>query len=261
MGKNNLPVFFIGHGSPLNALEDNPFTRNWRELFTALDMRAVLFISAHWLTVGSYVTAAPEPETIHDFSGFPAELYHIRYPAPGSPEIAQEICNALAFFTAEPDTRWGLDHGTWSILLHALPDARIPVLQLSIDLKLEAQDYFRIGQLLRPLRQEGILICGSGNIVHNLKLLDWTRLDRYGYAFDWAAEADAIVKECLQERQWHKLVEFRKLPHSVQLAINSGEHFVPLLYILGAAYPEEPLRIFNDVAIGGALTMTSVQLG
>jgi 4,5-DOPA dioxygenase extradiol len=246
----------------MNAVENNSFTTEWKKMFAGLTgVRALLMVSAHWVTPGSQVTAMPQPRTIHDFGGFPRELYEVSYPAPGSAEIAQEVIAALQPRPAKADTGWGLDHGTWSILVHALPEAKIPVLQLSIDDQASPADFFSIGRSLRPLRDQGILLCGSGNIVHNLSRVDWSRLDEPGFAHDWAKEAAGLSRDYITNRQWQKLVDFPALPQSMQIAINTAEHYVPLIYILGAAYEEESLRLFNDVAVGGALTMTSVQFG
>ncbi len=246
----------------MNALENNTFTAEWKRIFLGLTgVRALLMVSAHWVTVGTQVTAMEEPRTIHDFAGFPRSLYQISYPAPGSVEIAQEVIEALEPRRVLPDTAWGLDHGTWSILVHALPEANIPVLQLSIDRKASPGDFFAIGRALRPLREKGILVCGSGNIVHNLSRVDWSRLDEVGFAHDWAQEAAEISRHYLLNRDWQKLVDFPALPQCMQIAINTAEHYVPLLYLLGAAYEDENIRLFNDVAVGGALTMTSVQFG
>lgn len=246
----------------MNAVEQNAFTAEWKNMFAELSgVRALLMVSAHWVTPGSQVTAMPQPRTIHDFGGFPRELYQASYPAPGSAEIAAEVIAALQPRPAKADTSWGLDHGTWSILVHALPAPKIPVLQLSIDGKASPSDFFAIGRSLRPLREEGILVCGSGNIVHNLSRVDWSRLDEPGFAHDWAKEAAEISRDYLTNRQWQKLVDFPSLPQSMQIAINTAEHYVPLIYMLGAAYEEENLGLFNDVAVGGALTMTSVRFG
>lgn len=246
----------------MNALEDNPFTRAWRTMFAGLTgIRALLMISAHWVTRQSRVTAMEHPCTIHDFGGFPPQLYEVVYPAKGSPAVAQEVIAALKKYSPLADDDWGLDHGTWSILVHALPEPEIPVLQLSIDGTASPQDFFAMGQSLRVLRERGILLCGSGNIVHNLRLVDWARLNEIGYAHDWAEEASGIAREYLLNRQWQKLVDFPSLPQSMQLAINSAEHYVPFVYMLGAAYEDEALQLFNDVAVGGALTMTSVRWG
>lgn len=246
----------------MNALEENSFTTEWKSMFAGLaGVRALLMVSAHWVTHGTCVTAVQQPRTIHDFAGFPRELYQVNYPAPGSAEIANEVIASLAPRPAKADTSWGLDHGTWSVLLHALPAAKFPVLQLSIDAKASPADFFAIGRSLRPLRDAGILLCGSGNIVHNLSRVDWSRLNEPGFGHDWALEAAALSCDYLVHRQWQKLVDFPSLPQSLQIAINTAEHYVPLIYVLGAAYEEENLRLFNNVAVGGALTMTSVQFG
>lgn len=246
----------------MNALEENDFTREWKFLLQGLEnIRAIVFISAHWVTHGTKLTAMEKPRTIHDFFGFPRALYEVQYAAPGSPQIAGELIQTLSPHSATADLTWGLDHGTWSILVHALPEPKIPVLQLSIDGTASPADFFAIGRVLRPLRDKGILLCGSGNIVHNLGLVDWQRLDEIGYAHDWAKEAQALANEYLTTRKWQKLVDFMTLPEYMQKAINSAEHYVPLVYVLGAAYDDEPLHLFNDVAVGGALTMTSVRLG
>lgn len=246
----------------MNAIRQNVFTAEWENMFAELSgVRALLMVSAHWITRGLQITAMPQPRTIHDFGGFPQELYQVSYPAPGSAAIAGEVMAALQPRPVKADTDWGLDHGTWSILVHALPAPKIPVLQLSIDGKAAPADFFAIGRSLRPLREQGILLCGSGNIVHNLSRIDWSRLDEPGFAHDWAKEAAEISRFCLTNRHWQKLVDFPLLPQSMQIAINTAEHYVPLIYMLGAAYEEEKLHLFNDVAVGGALTMTSVRFG
>jgi len=245
----------------MNALEDNIFTKKWRTIGAELAApRAILCISAHWVTQGSFVTANPMPKTIHDFAGFPAELHRVIYPAPGSPAIAEEICTALKIATrAESSEDWGLDHGTWSVLVHLRPAADIPVLQLSIDAT--ATDFIKIGAALKSLRDQGILIIGSGNIVHNLRLVNWHRLNDIDYAFDWAREADAFVVEHIKEKKWDVLQQFNSFSVAMQTAVNSAEHFIPLLYILGAATIDEPVEFFNQIAVAGALTMTSMRFG
>lgn len=258
---NRQPVFFIGHGSPMNAIEDNICTQTWRTIGAKLSApRAILCVSAHWVTEGSRVTANLNPKTIHDFGGFPAELYRANYPAPGSPAIAEEIRTALKLATSvDASEEWGLDHGTWSILMHLRPAADIPVLQLSIDAT--TSDFMKLGAALKPLRDQSILIIGSGNIVHNLRLVNWHRLSDIDYAFDWAREADAFVAEHIKEKKWDSLQHFNTFSESMKTAVNSAEHFIPLLYILGAAYTDEPIEFFNQTAVAGALTMTSVRFG
>ena len=254
---------FIGHGSPMNAIERNSFSEKWRSIGEALPHpRAVVAISAHWLTRGTQVTSNKKPKTIHDFGGFPQALYQVEYPAPGSPDIANEIKAALGNHTPVTLTEeWGLDHGTWSILRHIHPAADVPVLQLSIDATASGETFFRIGEKLRPLRDKGILFLGSGNIVHNLRLVDWNRLNEKGFAHDWAREADAMVQKLIRERDYAKLIQWTALGKSIELAVNSAEHFVPLLYVLGLSHPDEKPEFFNAEAVGGALTMTSVRFG
>lgn len=247
----------------MNAIENNVFTAAWKRVADAIPRpRAVLCISAHWLTRGTQVTADSKPKTIHDFGGFPRELYQVQYGAPGSPEIAREIQAALKGTAAVTlSTDWGLDHGTWSILIHMHANADIPVLQLSIDATARESEFIKIGQALRPLRDKGILIMGSGNIVHNLRLTDWSRLNDLDYGFDWARAADNFVATALKTRKWEALARFQDFSEAMQKAVNSAEHFIPLLYILGAAYETEVPEFFNQVAVGGALTMTSVKFG
>lgn len=247
----------------MNAIEQNVFTNAWKSVGDSLPRpRAVLCISAHWMTRGTQITADQKPKTIHDFGGFPKALYQVEYPAPGSPEIAREIQTALKGTAAATlSTDWGLDHGTWSILVHMHASADIPVLQLSIDATAREKDFMKIGQALRPLRDKGILIMGSGNIVHNLQLTDWSRLNDLDYGFDWARAADNFVATALKTKKWEVLTHFQDFSEAMQKAVNSAEHFIPLLYVLGAAYETETPEFFNQIAVGGALTMTSVKFG
>lgn len=247
----------------MNAIEKTPFSETWSNLAHGLEgIRAVLVVSAHWVTRGTRVTAMERPRTIHDFGGFPPELFAVKYPAPGSPAIADEIAAALGpAVPVKPDFNWGLDHGAWSILVHIFPDAALPVLQLSIDGEIDPLKYLEIGKALRPLREKGIFIIASGNIVHNLQLVDWRRLDDIDFAFDWAREADAFTQKHIREKNYEELARFRTMPQSMQTAINSAEHFIPLLYTLGAAHDDEEPQFFNAQAVGGALTMTSVRFG
>lgn len=247
----------------MNALEKNEFTASWQAVGAGLSgVRAILVVSAHWLTPGTQVTAMEQPQTIHDFGGFPKELFAVQYPAPGAPAIADELTALLqATAPVRKNFNWGLDHGAWSILVHMFPAADVPVLQLSIDADATPEHYFAIGRALRPLREQGILIVGSGNIVHNLRLVDWARLGERNFAADWAREAMDISGKLLRDKDWQSLIAYEKLPQSMQLAINSAEHYFPLLYILGAGYDDDPVKLFNDVAVGGALSMTSLQLG
>ncbi len=247
----------------MNALSSNAFSEVWRESAASLGkIKAIVVISAHWQTPGTQITAMEKPQTIHDFGGFPKALFQMQYPAPGDPGLAEEIIALLAGTTpVRKNFNWGLDHGAWSILVHMYPEANVPVLQLSIDADAGPDQYFAIGRALQPLRDDGVLIVGSGNIVHNLQLVDWARLNEPGHAADWAKEAMAVSGQLIRDKDWQKLVDFKNLPQSMQIAINSGEHYFPLLYILGAGYDDERVSLLNDTAVGGALSMTCVRLG
>lgn len=254
-----LPVFFLGHGSPMNALEKNFFTEAWRNLLVGFPPpRAILFVSAHWVTRGTQVTAMEAPRTIHDFGGFPPELYEVEYHAKGSPSVAQEIIEALhPQYVVQKDFEWGLDHGTWSILVHTKPPKETPILQLSLDLSINPTKFLEIGKRLQGLRDRGVLLCGSGNIVHNLRLVDWNRFDEKDYAHPWAREADTLIRDAVLKRDFETLTAFESFPQSMQWAINSAEHYIPLLYMLGATDANESVSVFNAKAVAGALTMTS----
>ncbi len=247
----------------MNAIENNGFSATWKKIGAALPQpRAVVCISAHWLTRGTQITSNKKPKTIHDFGGFPQELFAVQYPAPGSPEVAEELKRALVGTCAATLTEdWGLDHGTWSVLVHMHAAADVPVLQLSIDAAASPDMFFKIGEKLRPLRDKGILFIGSGNIVHNLRLVDWARLNETGYAHDWAREADSLVVKLINAKDWQRLIDWKSLGKSAETAINSAEHYVPLLYILGLSHPAEKAEYFNAEPVGGAITMTSVRFG
>lgn len=254
-----MPVLFVGHGSPMNAIEENGFTDGWREIAGAIPHpEAILSISAHWLTSGTRVLSASQPSTIHDFWGFPDELYQIGYPAKGDPELAKAALSVLeGTKEATLDSTWGLDHGTWSVLRKMYPLAEIPVIQLSIDLSLPAGDHYDIGSALSRLRNSGVLIMGSGNIVHNLGIIDWNNpLGGYG----WASEFDERVCRLLSSRDDRSLIDFEGLGRSADLAIPTADHYVPLLYALGAAQGEEP-RFFNRQCVYGSISMTAVVCG
>jgi 4,5-DOPA dioxygenase extradiol len=252
---NKMPVLFIGHGSPENAIEDNAFSRNWEKAAASLPRpEAILCISAHWQTQGTAVTAMEKPKTIHDFYGFPDALYKVRYNAKGSPDLAKEIKRAIKSTAVRPDHEWGLDHGTWSVLVRMYPKADIPVLQLSLDVDLSPEGRYRIGTELAGLRSHGVLILGSGNAVHNLE-----RLSPKTTPFDWAREFDAFVKENLEGRNDDALVRFAKHPVA-QLAHPTDEHYLPLLYVLGASIGEKAL-FFNESFFMGSLSMRCALFG
>lgn len=256
---DRLPVLFVGHGSPMNALEDNAFSRVWRKLGRSLPRpKAILVVSAHWLTQGTAVTAMERPPTIHDFGGFPQALFDVRYPAPGSPAYAEEIRKSMAAPPIQLDQEWGLDHGTWSILVHLFPEAKIPVLQLSIDYAQPGKFHYELGRKLAALRRKGFLILGSGNMVHNLRLIAFDRMgEEYGY--DWAHAISVKFREHIRSGNHAALIDYPSLGPEAKLAIPTPDHYYPLLYVLGAMEKGEEPVLFNDKAVGGSATMTSVR--
>ncbi|PUZ30531.1 4,5-DOPA dioxygenase extradiol [Chitinophaga costaii] len=255
-----MPVLFMGHGSPMNGIETNEFTQNWRQLAQTIPTpSAVLVISAHWLSKGTRVTAMDFPKTIHDFGGFPPELFAVQYPAPGSPQLAQETARIIQSIHVEEDHDWGLDHGAWSVVKQMYPAANIPVLQLSIDYTQPPQYHYELARELTALRRKGVLIMGSGNMVHNLRMVAWEMMEGGGY--DWALEMNERFKDCIQRGDHASLIHYELLGSDARLAIPTPEHYLPLLYTLGLQQPGEAVNLFNDKAIGGSLTMTSVKIG
>jgi 4,5-DOPA dioxygenase extradiol len=257
-----MPLLFLGHGSPMNGIQDNIFSQGWKQL--ALDIpipKAVLVVSAHWLTQGTHVTAMPNPRTIHDFGGFPKELFEVQYPAPGDPTLAEHTRNLISKTTVGLDHEWGLDHGTWTVIRHMYPQANIPVLQISIDYHQPPQYHYELLQELADLRKKGVLIVGSGNMVHNLRMVAWEHLNKESYGYDWAIEMNELFKKYIGEGNHQPLIEYPKLNHAAQLAIPTPDHYYPLLYILGLQDKNDPVQFFNDKVVGGSLTMTSVKLG
>lgn len=257
-----MPVFFIGHGSPMNGIENNAFSSNWVEAArNSAVPRAVLCISAHWLTKGTMVTAMDSPPTIHDFSGFPEALYAVRYPAPGNPELAKEIKDLVQTTHAGLDHEWGLDHGAWTVIRHMYPEAQIPVLQLSIDYHQPAEFHYRLAQELQSLRQKGVMIIGSGNMVHNLRMVAFDKLNIAGYGYDWAIEMQSIFREKILNRDYKALLDYTSLGSAARMAIPTPDHYWPLIYTLGLQSSDEEVTIFNDELVGGSITMTSVRFG
>jgi 4,5-DOPA dioxygenase extradiol len=257
-----MPAFFVGHGSPMNAVEDNEFARGWQEAGRSLPRpRAILCVSAHWQTWGTLVTAMERPRTIHDFGGFPPELYRVEYPAPGSSWLAGEVRKSLTRTPAGFDLDGGLDHGCWSVLRRMFPEADIPVVQLSLDYTKSPAEHYAIGRELAGLREKGILILGSGNLVHNLALVDVggdapSDFNRCrGLA--WALEANALFKKLIDQERHEQLAGYHELGEAARLAVPSPEHFLPLLYVLAARRKGEKAAYFNDKAVAGSLTMTS----
>lgn len=257
-----MPVLFVGHGSPMNAIEENEFAAGWREMGKKLPRpSAILCVSAHWQSKGTKVTAMEKPVTIHDFGGFPRELYEVQYPAPGSPELARTTSATVHDRVVELDRTWGLDHGAWSVIRRMYPDADVPVVELSLDYQLSPQQHYDLARELAPLRRKGVLIIGSGNMVHNLGLVSWEHINTPGYAYDWALEADAAMKKSILGGDHAPLIGFGSQGRAFRLAIPTPEHFVPLLYSLALREHDEPLELFNDKPVAGSLTMTSVKIG
>ncbi len=267
-----MPALFVGHGSPMNGIEDNCFSERWAELgrrsptgaqtdtgLAALPLpSAVLCVSAHWFTRGTRITAMEAPPTIHDFYGFPPALSEVQYPAPGDPALAAETASLLAPAAPLLDHDWGLDHGTWTVVRHMYPDADIPVLQLSIDHTQPAWRHYELGRELQALRRKGVLIIGSGNMVHNLRMMNWRQPDG---AYDWAATAQDRFSTLIRAGDANALARYERLGSEVQLAIPTPEHYLPLLYVLGLRHKDEPLAFFNDRTVMGSVSMTSIQLG
>ncbi len=255
-----MPLLFLGHGSPMNAIEENEFVKGFRNAGKNIPApSAILCVSAHWETAGTFITAMEHPKTIHDFGGFPKELYDVQYPAPGNPQLAKETKELIKKTTAGLDEKWGLDHGCWSVVKHLYPDANIPVLQLSIDYRQTPQYHYELAKELAALRKKGVLIIGSGNLVHNLRMVAWDKLHE-SYAYDWAAEASDKMKKFISSGDHQQLINFRSQGKAFDLAIPTPEHYLPLLYILGLKEEKDKLSFFNDKPVAGSLTMTSVKI-
>jgi 4,5-DOPA dioxygenase extradiol len=252
-----MPALFIGHGNPMNAIEENEFSHAWQEAAKEIPKpKAILCISAHWETHTTQVTAMEAPRTIHDFYGFPRALFEKQYPAPGSPELARRIVELPKGRAVALDSSWGLDHGTWSVLCRMYPEADIPVVQLSLNRSFEAAGHYALGQELKQLRREGVLVLGSGNIVHNLGMMVWEDA-----AFDWAVEYDAKVAHWILQHEHEPIIHYEGQGKAAMLAVNSAEHYLPLLYILGVSEQGEPVSFFADKLWGGSLSMRCVRIG
>jgi 4,5-DOPA dioxygenase extradiol len=247
-----MPVLFVGHGSPMNAIEDNEYSKNWSKIASRIPRpEAILSVSAHWYTPGSRITDAANPKMVYDMQGFPDELYRVRYDAPGSPELAHSTIQLMSR-TVDIDNSWGCDHGTWSVLCRMYPKADIPVYQLSVDSSSGSREHFRIGQEIGSLREKGILIFSSGNVVHNLSYISWNMTG----GFPWAVEFDTYIKEKIVAKEYQKVIHYEQAGKSSELAFYTPEHFYPLLYVLGAARSEDRLTVFNDSCTMGSLSMT-----
>ena len=256
--ESKMPLLFVGHGSPMNAIEDNEFSQRWFEMGKEIPLpKAVLCISAHWLTRGTHVTAMEHPKTIHDFGGFPKALFDVEYPAPGNSVLAGEVKDLIKSTNVGLDHDWGLDHGTWSVVKQMYPEANIPVLQLSIDYNKPAQYHFDLAKELAALRKKGVLIIGSGNMVHNLGMIAFDKFNEPDYGFDWAHEMNSIFKKNISARNYQPLINYESLGPSAKLAIPTPDHYYPMIYSLGLVEKQDELSFFNDKAVAGSLTMTS----
>lgn len=259
-GSNRMPAIFLGHGNPLNAIEDNAYTQAWRALAATFPRpRAVLSVSAHWYVPGSRVTFDPRPRTIHDFGGFPRALFEVQYPAPGEPELAERVAGLLSPTPVELDRRWGLDHGTWSVLAHLFPAADVPVVQLGIDERLPAEEHYRLAGRLQPLRDEGVLLLGSGNVVHNLHTYAWGR--QQVEAYDWATRFESRMREMITAREPAGVVAYESLGPDAALAAPTPDHFLPLLYVLAQCQPGEAVTFPVEGFDGGSVSMLGVRFG
>ena len=260
--KHLMPVLFIGHGSPMNGIEDTEFSRRWTQMAKEIPTpKAVLVVSAHWFTKGTQITAMDFPKTIHDFGGFPQELFDVQYQAPGNPALAKETAELLHSANVTLDHDWGLDHGTWTVVRHMYPEAKIPVLQLSIDYTKGAQYHYDLAKELYALRQKGVLIIGSGNMVHNLRMVAWDKMKEPGYGYDWALQMNDKFKNLISIGDHNPLINYESLGKEALLAVPTPEHYLPLLYTLGLRGKKDSITFFNDKAVAGSLTMTSVKIG
>ena len=256
-----MPVLFLGHGSPMNAIEENEFVAGFRNVGKTIPKpKAVICISAHWETLGTKITAMEKPKTIHDFGGFPKALFEVQYPAPGNPELAGEIQKSVQKTAIGLDQTWGLDHGAWSVIKHLYPQADVPVLELSIDYSKPPQYHYDLAKELAWLRNKGVLIIGSGNMVHNLGLVAWNKMNVDNYGYDWAIEASTKMKNLILDGDHNSLIKYDLMGNSFKYAIPTPEHFLPLLYTLALKNENEKITIFNDKAMAGSLTMTSIKI-
>lgn len=257
-----MPVLFIGHGSPMNGIENNEFSLQWEKTAKELPIpKAVLVVSAHWLTKGTYITAMDQPKTIHDFGGFPQELFDVQYPAPGNSQLALETKELIISTNVGLNHDWGLDHGAWTVVRRMYPDATIPVLQLSIDYSKPASYHYNLAKELVALRKKGVLIIGSGNMVHNLRMVAWDKIDKPGFGYDWAIEMHELFKKKIAAGDHQALINYETLSKSVKLAIPTPDHYYPLMYTLGLQNKNEQPFFFNDKLVAGSLNMTSVKFG
>jgi len=258
LATETMPVLFLGHGSPMNAIQENEFSKGWKTAGKTIPKpSAILCISAHWETKGTFVTAMEQPKTIHDFGGFPEELFAVQYPAPGSPEMAAETKRIITKTQVGLDDKWGLDHGAWSVIKHLYPKADVPVIQMSLDYSQGPRYHYELAKELAALRKKGVLIIGSGNMVHNLRMLDWNNQDS---GFDWALEANSKLKKLIIDGNHKSIQEYASLGKSVELAVPSPDHFLPLIYTLALKGEKDKISFFNDKTVMGSISMTSVKI-
>lgn len=259
---DKMPVLFVGHGSPMNAIEENEFSAGWRKQGETLPKPSmILCVSAHWETEGTFVTAVPKPETIHDFYGFPKELFAVQYPAPGNPEMANEIRDEIKSTDVGLDEKWGLDHGAWSVIKHMYPNADVPVVQFSIDRRKDPNYHFELAKELSFLRRKGVLIVGSGNMIHNLRVIAWNKMNESEYGYDWAHEADLKLKNIIKSGDFKELVNYSNQGREMNMAVPTPEHFIPLLYTLGLKEEKDQISWFNDKLVLGSISMSSLLIG
>ena len=257
---NMLPAIFFGHGNPMNAVLNNSYTEAWQRIGAEVPKpKAILSISAHWFVSETGVTIATAPKTIHDFGGFPRELYRVQYPAPGDPQLARRVQKLLAPVEVKLDNSWGLDHGTWSVLRHVYPDADVPVVQLSIDENRPASFHFEIGKRLAPLRDDGVLIVGSGNLVQNLHAYAWGR--HMPDPYDWALRFENEAKDMILAGEFKPLVDYEKLGKDAELSVPTPDHYLPLLYVIGSRQQDDTIRFPVEGIDGGSISMLTVQIG
>ncbi|WP_133535835.1 4,5-DOPA-extradiol-dioxygenase [Tenacibaculum caenipelagi] len=257
-----MPVLFLGHGSPMNGIEDNEFVQGFKKQRRSLEKpNAIIVVSAHWETKGTFVTAMEQPRTIHDFGGFPKALFEVQYPAPGHPQLAEQITKIIEpAESVHLDYKWGLDHGSWTVVKHLFPEADVPVIQLSLDYNRTPAEHYALAKQLTTLRHKGVLIIGSGNMVHNLREISFSKIHT-NFGFDWAIEANQKMKDWILKNDHQSLIDFRKHGKAFDLAIPTAEHYLPLLYSLALKDDTDEVSLFNDQEVGGSLTMTSVRIG
>lgn len=257
--ETKMPVLFIGHGSPMNAIQQNSFTEALKKTGSKLPIpKAIMVISAHWLTKGTFVTASAKPEVIYDFYGFPKEMYEVKYPAPGAPEYATFTTEIQKEKIIMPDHEWGIDHGAWTVLMHMFPAANIPVYQLSIDYKNTMEQHYELASMLKTLRKKGVLIIGSGNITHNLGRIDW---NINATPFDWAEEFDHKIKTNILSGNHQEIVQYEKWGNIARLSHPSNDHYIPLLYSAGLADKSDPVEFIYEGFHHASLSMRCIKFG